>query len=588
MEQIQLLFDILPHQLNHHAKTDALCHKVNGTWKKYSTKEVVDLVDKVSLGLIAMGVKKDDKIAIISGNRPEWNMVDMGVLQLGAQDVPMYPTISAEDYAYILNDANVIYVFVEDEELLGKVQQVADRVPSLKKIFTFNEIAGQSHWSEVTNLADEANRQQLNDMKAAVQPTDLATLIYTSGTTGTPKGVMLSHNNLVSNVRAVLAELPIKPEHTVFSFLPLCHSFERMVLYTYMSIGASVYYAENMDTIGDNLKEVKPHFFTSVPRLLEKVYDKIVAKGHELTGVKKKLFFWALNLGLEYEMEGKSWWYHQQLNLANKLIFSKWREALGGRLIGIVTGAAALQPKLAKVFSAAQIKVREGYGLTETSPVTSFNRFEDGGCIFGSIGYPITDVSVKLAEDGEILIKGPNVMMGYYNKPEATAEVIDADGWFHSGDLGEWINGKFLKIIDRKKELYKTSGGKYVAPQPLENKFKESPLIEQIMVVGNDKRFVSALIVPSMDSLKAFCKDNGIEYETREELLSHPDVMAAYQAVLDEFNPAFGNTEQIKKFKLLDSEWTIAGGELTPTMKVKRKNILEKYAKEVAEIYGEH
>lgn len=586
MEQYTRLFDILPHQLQNSPKADALCYKVDGKWKKYSTQDVIDYVDKISLGLIALGVEKDDKIGLISNNRPEWNIVDYGVLQLGAQDVPIYPTISPADYAYIFNDAQIKYCFVEGEELYNKIMEVADQVPSLKAVYTFEQVAGAKHWQEVLDLADEANREKLTTMKAAVDASDLATLIYTSGTTGTPKGVMLTHNNLSSNVQSTLIELPITAEHTVFSFLPLCHSFERMVTYTYMTIGASIYYAESMDTIGDNLKEVQPHFFTSVPRLLEKVYDKIVAKGHELTGIKKKLFFWALHLGLEYEFTGKSGWYKFQLGIANKLIFSKWREALGGRLIGIVTGAAALQPKLAKVFSAAGISVREGYGLTETSPVVSFNRFEEGGCHFGTVGYPIRDVQVKFAEDGEVLVKGPNVMMGYYNKPEETAAVIDSEGWFHTGDLAKIVHGKFIKIIDRKKELYKTSGGKYVAPQPLENKFKESPLIEQIMVVGDNRKFVSALIVPAMDNLKAFCVDHAINYETTEELLQHPDVLAAYQAVLDEFNPGFSNTEQIKKFTLMQEEWTIDGGELTPTMKVKRKNILEKYAREVEDIYA--
>lgn len=586
MEQYTRLFDILPYQLAKNPQEDALAGKVKGQWKRYSTQEVIDVADKVSLGLLAMGVEKDDKIGLISTNRPEWNFVDYGVLQLGAQDVPIYPTISPEDYKFIFNDAKIKYCFVEGQELFDKVNEIAGEVPSLQGVFTFDEVAGAKNWNEVLEKADEAHRDTLEARKATVTPQDLATLIYTSGTTGKPKGVMLTHDNLASNVRSTLKELPITAEHTVFSFLPLCHSFERMVTYTYMAIGASIYYAESMETIGENLKEVRPHFFTSVPRLLEKVYDRIIAKGHELSGIKKKLFFWALNLALEYEFEGKSAWYKMQLKLANKLIFSKWREALGGRLIGIVTGAAALQPKLAKAFSAAGISVREGYGLTETSPVVSFNRFEEGGCVFGTVGYPIEDVQVKFADDGEILVKGPNVMMGYYNQPEETAKVIDEEGWFHTGDLGKLVNGKFIKIIDRKKELYKTSGGKYVAPQPLENKFKESPLIEQIMVVGNDKKFVSALIVPAMDALKAFCEENGIEYETTEEMLEHPNVIAAYEAVLNEFNPAFSNTEQIKKFKLLPNEWTIEGGELTPTMKVKRKNILEKYSREIEEIYN--
>lgn len=587
MEQYTRLFDIICFQKHHHPKPDALCHKVNGKWKKYSTQECIDQINRFSLGLLELGVGPGDKVALISTNRPEWNFIDIGTMQLGAIDVPMYPTISEEDYAYILNDAEVKYCFVENEELLGKVRRIASRVPSLKGIYTINHIDGADHWTEVLQLADPGRKEELEGLMAAVKPHDLATIIYTSGTTGVPKGVMLSHNNIASNVRSTLSQLPITHEHTTFSFLPLCHSFERMVIYTYMAIGASVYYAENMETIGENLKEVRPHFFTSVPRLLEKVYDKIVNKGHELSGIKKKLFFWALRLGHAYEFEGKSALYKSQLRIANKLIFSKWREALGGRLIGIATGAAALQPRLARVFSAAGIMVREGYGLTETSPVVTFNRFNQKGCTFGSVGQTIPNVEVKFDTDGEILVKGSNVMMGYYKKPEDTAAVMTEDGWFRTGDIGEYVNGDFLKIIDRKKELYKTSGGKYVAPQPLENKFKESPLVEQIMVVGDDKKFVSALIVPSFPNLEAFCKDHGLEYESQEDMLNHPDVVAAYRAVLDEFNPAFSNTEQIKKFMLLNEEWTIDGGELTPTMKVKRKVVLQKYAKEVEEMYNE-
>jgi long-chain acyl-CoA synthetase len=579
------LFDILPYQLETYPQSVAFATKVNGKWETYSTRESIDIIDRVSFGLMSLGVKKDDKIAIISINRPEWNFMDLGILQLGATDVPVYPTISMSDYEYIFNEAEVKYCFVGTQELYEKVKPLLELVPTLKEIYTFDKLDGIPFWKDMLKTGDDAQVKELEQMKASIKPDDLATLIYTSGTTGLPKGVMLSHHNIVSNVEATLTGLPITHEHTVLSFLPLCHSFERMVTYTYMAIGASIYYAESLETIGDDLKDVKPHFFTSVPRLLEKVYDKIIAKGHELTGIKRKLFFWAIDLGLAFDYRGRSAWYNFQLSIANKLIFSKWREALGGRIIGIVTGAAALQERLARIFNAGKIQVKEGYGLTETSPVLTYNRFNEVDACFGTVGIAIPEVEIKLAEDGEILAKGPNIMLGYYKKPEETKAVFNEEGWFLTGDIGQWVEGRFLKIVDRKKELYKTSGGKYVAPQPLENKFKESPLIEQIMVLGNDLKFVSALIVPSFDNLAAFCAENGIEADSLEEMIQDENVIAAYEAILDEFNPAFSNTEQIKKIKLLPNEWTEEGGELTPTMKVKRKVILEKYADEIRSIY---
>jgi long-chain acyl-CoA synthetase len=592
------LFDIIEYQKKNFPKEDCLARKENGEWKKYSTQDVIDQSNQVSRALIAFGIKPDDKVALISTtNRPEWNFCDLGMLQIGSVNVPVYPTISESDYEFIFNDAEVKLVFVSDEGLMKKIQNIKSKVPSLQAIYSFEKTSG-THWSEFLKLGDDKTLQvRVDELKAAVKPEQLATIIYTSGTTGTPKGVMLSHNNIVSNVRASVTMLPVDNTKTVLSFLPLCHIFERMVLYTYMAAGCSVYYAESMDTIGDNLKEVRPHFFTSVPRLLEKVYDKIVNKGLELTGIKRKLFFWALELGLRFDEKGENgFFYNLQLAIARKLIFSKWKEALGGRIEGIVTGAAALQSRLEKVFTAGGIQVRQGYGQTETSPVVTVGKMDEGEYVLGTVGQVIEGVQVKLDHregmkegEGEILVKGPNVMMGYYKRPDLTAQTIDTEGWIHTGDVGKFVehNGKkFLKITDRVKELFKTSGGKYVAPQVIENKVKESPLVEQIMVVGENEKFVGALIIPSFDNLKDWATKNNISFSQKEELLTNQLVLKEYERQIQEFNKDFGKVEQVKKFKLLPQEWTIDGGELTPTMKVKRKVVLEKYKSAVAEIYN--
>lgn len=592
------LTDIIEYQNKNFPKQDALARKENGEWVKFSTQDVIDKSNQVSRALVAFGIKPDDKVALIStNNRPEWNFCDLGMLQVGAVNVPVYPTISESDYEFIFNDAEVKLVFVSDEGLMQKIQNIKSKVPSLQAIYSFDQTSG-THWSEFLKLGDDQSLQtKVEELKADVKPEQLATIIYTSGTTGTPKGVMLSHNNIVSNVKASLSMLPVDSQKTVLSFLPLCHIFERMVIYTYFAAGCSVYYAESMESIADNLKEVRPHFFTSVPRLLEKVYDKIVNKGLELTGIKRKLFFWALELGLEFDDKGNNgFFYNLQLSIARKLIFSKWKEALGGRIEGIVTGAAALQTRLEKVFTAGGIEVRQGYGQTETSPVVTVGKLDKGEYILGTVGQVIEGVQVKLdhregmaSGEGEILVKGPNVMMGYYKRPDLTAQTINSDGWLSTGDVGKFIdyNGKkFLKITDRVKELFKTSGGKYVAPQVIENKVKESPLIEQVMVVGENEKFVSALIVPSYDNLKDWASKNGIAFNAKEELLTNQKVLAEYNAHIEVFNKEFGKVEQVKKFKLLPNEWTIDGGELTPTMKVKRKVVLEKYKDVVAELYN--
>ncbi|MBF9255229.1 long-chain fatty acid--CoA ligase [Pontibacter sp. 172403-2] len=584
---ISRTFDLLPYQLQNYPQPDCLAAKINGSWVKYSTQDVQDYANKVSLGLLKTGVGKNDKVAIISFNRPEWVLVDFGIQQIGAISVPMYPTITEEDYRYIFSDAAVKAIFVSDKSLYKKVAAATKGMDSVQAIYTFDEVDGAKHWKEVLELSKDENAQQLEPLKAAVQPDDILTIIYTSGTTGNPKGVMLTHNNLVSNVQGTMPYVPVNETHRALSFLPLCHVFERMLLYLYFRIGVSIYYAESIEKVADNLKEVKPHLFTTVPRLLEKIYDKIVATGMELTGAKRKLFFWALELGLKYDTQtDQGWWYNQQLALANKLIFSKWREALGGNVITIVSGGAALQPRLARVFWSANIRVMEGYGLTETSPVITVNRFEPENNMIGTVGLPIDGVEVKIAEtDGEVLTRGPHVMKGYYNKPELTAEAIDAEGWFHTGDIGEMVEGKYLKITDRKKEMFKTSGGKYVAPQPIENKLKESVVVEQAMVVGSGEKYAAALIVPSFVGLRDWAAHKGIAYTTDAEMLENPDVLEKYHREIIKTNEGLAQYETIKKFKLIPNMWTVESGELTPTLKVKRKVINANYKDVIESMY---
>jgi long-chain acyl-CoA synthetase len=505
-------------------------------------------------------------------------------------DVPMYPTISEKDYEFIFNDAGIQYAFVGDVEIYGKVKPLMGRVKSLKGIYTFDEIEGADNFFDALPESDAVDLATIQKHKDGVDDQDLATIIYTSGTTGNPKGVMLTHLNLASNVRSVKAVTPFTSGEKSLSFLPLCHSFERIVFYSYLSKGIHIHYAENLETIAENLKEVQPYCFTTVPRLLEKVYERIMERGNVLTGFKRRLFFWSISLGLQYELGvNKGWWYNLQLKIARKLVFTKWQEALGGHVKFIVTGAAPMQPRLIKLFTAAGVIVIEGYGLTETSPVLCANMIEEENRVIGTVGMPVPDVTITLAEDGEILAKGPNIMRGYYNRPDLTAEVIDADGWFHTGDIGTWVdnNGrKFLKITDRKKELFKTSGGKYVAPQVIENKMKESPYIEQIMVVGDSRKFVSALVVPSFVNLRSWVKENGIDAESDRQIVDNTKVKELINKEIGRLSTDFGKWEQIKKFTLLDKEWTIEGGELTPTLKVKRKVILEKQKDHVEELYA--
>lgn len=591
---IKRLFDCLEHQLQHFPQSDMLAAKEKGQWVKYSTQQVADTVNRLSAGLMKLGVSGNDmtpegsdKIAIISNNRPEWMFTDMAVQQLGAILVPVYPTTNPLELEFILNDAAVKYIFVSNEELLAKVNSLISKVPTLKKAYTFDKIAGAAHWSEVTDLADEASLQQVAAVKQTIPASHLATIIYTSGTTGTPKGVMLSHRNIYCNVQFSKESFPFEdaPETRILSFLPLNHIFEKTCTYIYLYSGISIYYAESLETIGDNLREVKPDGFTTVPRLLEKVFERIMTKGNELTGIKRSLFFWAVELAEKYDNRiSGSLWYRTQLALADKLIFSKWREALGGRVSYVITGGAACQVKLLRIFNAAGIPVYEGYGPTENSPVISVNRKAKGGMKFGTVGPVINGIEVKLAEDGEICVSGPCVMEGYYKRPDLTAETV-IDGWLHTGDIGIFEDDKFLKITDRKKELFKTSGGKYVAPQPIENKFKESPFIEQIMVVGSERKFVGALIVPSFGTLREWMKAKGMTYTTNEEVIHQPQVQELFKGLVESFNEYFNHVEQIKKFELLPREWTIETGEMTPKMSLKRKVVMEKFKDVIERIY---
>lgn len=581
------LIDLLPWQLANHPQKDCIVSKVNGQWIELSTQHVMDKADQMSRALVKFGIKPDDKVALIAGNRPEWNIVDLGILNIGAVNVPIYPTISEGEYNFIFNDAEIKLVIVEDAALYEKVKRLKGTTSHLQEIYTLEKVPGAKHISELLALDTEpTDMTQVQAYRDQVTPDTLATFIYTSGTTGTPKGVMLSHRNVTSNVVAVSEILPLSSEYRALSFLPLCHIFERTVTYCYMYEGMSIYYAESIEALGDNLKEVKPHFFTAVPRLLEKVYEKILAKGNALEGFKKKLFFWALDLGNAFDNEGNNGlWYNMQLAVARKLVFSKFHEALGGEVLGIVTGAAALQTRLAKVFSAADIRVRQGYGQTETSPVLTVDRFEDGNYYLGTVGQVIPGVEVKIGPNDEILAKGPNVMVGYYKRPDLTDETV-VDGWIHTGDQGALIKGKYLKITGRVKELFKTSGGKYVAPQVVENKLKESSYIEQIMVIGENQKFVAALIIPSFENVKAWCKDNGVSYSSNEDMVANPEVLKMFRAEIDSFSPNFSHIEQVKRFKLLPQDWSIEAGEMTPTMKVKRKVVSERYADLINDIYN--
>ena len=586
--EITRIFDFPYYQLKNHPIDAALVTKYNGKWQKTSTKEYIDKANTISRALLRLGVKPNDKVAVISSsNRTEWCIMDIGILQIGAQNVPVYPTISANDYAYVLNHSESKYCFVSDEALYKKAKEASAQVPSLKEIYCFETLEDGKNWQEVLDLGkDESNQTEVDTLKNNVKSSDLATLIYTSGTTGLPKGVMLSHNNLVSNVLACESRLPlIEGDTRVLSFLPVCHVFERMIIYLYQYTSTSIYFAEAIDKIGVNIKEVHPHLMTVVPRLLEKMYDGIIAKGKELTGLKRALFFWAVKVGENYQpYEQNGWWYEQKLSIARKLIFSKWKEALGGSLHTMVSGSAALQPRLAKVFSAAGMYVMEGYGLTETSPVVSVGKYADNGYKIGSVGKPIDKVEVKIAEDGEILIKGPNVMMGYYKDPEKTAEVMSGE-YFHTGDKGEIDADGFLKITGRKKEIFKTSGGKYVSPVLLENQLKQSLFIEQVMVVGEGEKMPAAIIQPNFDYVNSWAKEQNISLSSNTELINNKQVIDRIQEEVTVCNSKFGKWERIKRFELTPDVWSSDNNLLTPTFKPKRAEIQKKYQDLYDKIY---
>lgn len=588
MVKIERLFDILPFiRESYPFKEDLLAGKENGEWKRYSIEDYISRSDTLALGLLSLGIEKGDKIASISNNRPEWNFLDIAIQKVGAVHVPVYPTISEADYRYILNHAD-IRVVVSSGELFRKISPILPELKTLKKAYSFDVAEGVEHISALEALGESfAQKEVLANRMTSIQGDDLVTLIYTSGTTGNPKGVMLSHTNILSNVFTLEHVPPVGHEGRALSYLPLCHIYERMLTYLLQFKGISIYYAESIATIGDNLKEVGPHILTTVPRLLEKFYDKITGTGRKLKGIKKGVFFWALRLGLRYELNGANgWWYEVKLKIARKLVFSKWQAALGGHFKVIVSGGAALQERLARVFTAAGIPVLEGYGLTETSPVISVNNFRPNAWAFGTVGPPVDNVTVRIAEDGEILAKGPSVMIGYYKEPELTREAIDEEGWFHTGDIGKMEPGGFLRITGRKKEIFKTSFGKYISPALIENRFKESPFIDNIVVIGEHQKFAAALIVPNFYHLRSWCNIKGIPYSSDAEMVKESRIKKRFQKEVDQYNAFFGDTEKIRKFELIDHEWSIDTGELTGSLKNRRDFICKKYDALIRKIYN--
>jgi long-chain acyl-CoA synthetase len=588
MKQITRIFDLLELYKDEYSSINDLFNiKMDGNWVRFSAGDYVRYSNLISLGLLALGVKKGARIATVMNNCPEWNFIDMGILQAGAVQVPVYPTISEENYRYIFNDSEVEYLIFSDQEIYERIKNVLPGISGLKEVFSIEPMEGIRNWNEILEAGRNfAFPEELEKIRQSILPGDLATIIYTSGTTGRPKGVMSSHNNFVTNYKALGEIPPLKMHDRAVSFLPLCHVYERTAGYVYQSFGVSIFYVQNIDELGDYIREVKPHGFASVPRVFEKIYNKIVAKGRKLPLPMKVLFFWALRQGHKFELDhARGWVYDVKLFIANLLVFSKWRAALGGELKFIVSGSASLHPRLARIFWAARIPILEAYGLTETSPGVTCYRFEPGCVKFGTVGTLLTGNEMKIAEDGEVLCKGPNIMLGYLNRPEKTAEVIDADGWFHTGDIGVIEDGKFLKITDRKKEIFKTSGGKFIAPQPIEQRIKESPFIEHIMVVGENRNYAAALIIPNFEHLKNWCEVKNIEFGSREQAVRNPVIIRRIRKDVEKFNIGLDKTEKIKKIRLLDAEWSTDSGEISPTLKLRRKFIVEKYSKIIEETY---
>ena len=585
--EVTRLFDLLPHYAAHFPREDALCGKENGVWKHYSTKQYVNIVNHISYGLMQLGIKKGDKIASISAGRPEWNFLDMAILQLGAIHVPIYPTISENDYKYILHHADVKMVFVSGWDILRKIENILSEIPQLKdNVYTFRNLRGYRHLNEVIELGvANPSPQYLSEIRDRIDPDDVATIIYTSGTTGTMKGVQLSHRNIISNFKAILPIVPTHAQTRVLSYLPLCHIYERMMIYAWHYLGIPIYYAESIGTIASDLQDVKPTIFTTVPRLLEKFYDRFVATGRKLPKRQKKLFFWADDVASRYELEGRTGKYNQSLQTARMLVLNKFKDAMGGKIDVIVSGGAAIQPRLCRIFWAAGMPVLEGYGLTETSPVIAVSSFFKNGMKFGTVGQPLPGVEVKIAEDGEILTRGACLTRGYLNAEEQTRDAIDEEGWFHTGDMGAFEPEGQLRITGRKKEMFKTAFGKYIVPTHVESIFAEDSLIDNIMVVGENKKFAAALIVPNFADLRSWCAKKGIPYTTNEEMIKHPDVLKKYKKVADQKNATLGETERVMKFALMDYEWGVSTGELTPTLKLKRRFITEKHAELIESLF---
>jgi len=584
-------FDILQRGIEIYNGRTVLAVKQNGEWIEYDIHAYAENTNNLSYGLLALGLKKGDKVATVSNNRPEWNFVDMAVSQTGMVHVPIYSTISNDEYKHILRHSESKILFVENRALYEKIQPIVAEIPEIIGMYTFQKSEGLPFWEDIASKGKTVEDQYKNELeiiKQSVKPGDIASIIYTSGTTGLSKGVMLSHENFLSNVVATSPRLPLVAGDKTLSFLPLCHVLERMVNYIFQYTGMTIYYAESMATIGDNVRELKVQAFCAVPRVLETVYNKIIAKGKDLAGIKKQIFFWAVNLGLHYELNEKNgWFYRIQLNIARKLVFSKWLEALGGNMKLIVSGGAALQPRLARVFWAAGIPVLEGYGLTETSPVISVNHFQEPNSVkFGSVGPILENINVVIAEDGEILMKGPSLMKGYYKDPELTSQAIDESGWFHTGDIGRIDDNRFLVITDRKKEIFKMSSGKYIAPQVIENKVKESFFIEQAMIVGENEKFVSALISPNFSFLHDWCSRHKVHFENNKELILKSEVIARYQREINTINKQIGEFEQIKRFRLVEEQWSSQTGELSPTLKLRRKILYDRYEPILEEIFG--